>query len=165
DLVVGYTVSNRDAAETKHLVGPVWSALSIRSELSSNTTISKFLSELHSNVLEAQTNFVPFEKLLEQLELEPSLSHAPVFQVSFSFQTPDAKLEEFRFDDGVAGLDLSLDVFERLDRLECHFRYSTDLFDLATIDRLADHFDTVLQGIVHNPNERVCALPLLTQAE
>jgi len=165
DLVVGYTVSNRDAAEIKQLVGPVSSPLSIRSKLSRDTTISEFLSELHSNVLEAQTHFVPFERLLEQLELEPSLSHAPVFQVSFSFQVPDAKLEEFRFDDGVAGFDLSLDVFERPDKLECHFRYSTDLFDLTTIERLSRHFDTVLKGIVRDPNERVCALPLLDEFE
>lgn len=170
DLVVGYTVSNRNAAETEQLVGPVSSPLSIRSSISSDTTVSEFLSELHSNVLEAQTHFVPFEKLLEQLELEPSLSHAPVFQVAFSYQpsyqqAEYAKLEEFRFDDGIAGFDLSLDVFERPNRLDCHFRYSTDLFDSASIERLTSHFYTVLEGISRNPNERVCALPLLTEAE
>jgi len=166
DLVVGYTFSNRDAAETRQLVGPLSSPLNLRSIISSNTTISEFLSELHSNVLEAQAHFVPFEKLLEQLELEPSLSHAPVFQVSFSFQEAhDAKLEEFRFDDFIARFDLSLDVVERLNKLECRFRFSTDLFDLTRIERLADHFHTVLHGIVRNPTERVCAVPLLTEAE
>jgi len=166
DLVVGYTVSNRAASETKHLIGPLSSPLSLRSSISINTTISELLSELHKNILEAQTYFLPFEKLLEQLELEPSLSHAPVFQLSFSYQQAgEAELQEFRFDDGIAGFDLSVDVFEKRDKLECRFRYSTDLFDLTRIARLASHFETVLEGIVRNPNERVCALPLLTQVE
>jgi amino acid adenylation domain-containing protein len=172
DLVVGYTVSNRTAAETKHMVGPLSSPLSLHTNLSSDTAIAEVLSQLQTAGTEAQMHFVPFEKLLEQLELEPSLSHAPVFQVSFSFQPANnaneaagLKLEEFKFDDGVARFDLAVDVFEKLHRLECCFRYSTDLFDQMRIERLSGHFKTVLEGIVRNSNERVSALPLLTETE
>lgn len=170
DLVVGYTVSNRAAAETKYLVGPLSSPLTLRTSLSGDMTIPELLSQLQATILAAQAHFLPFEKLLEQLDLEPSLSHAPVFQVSFSFlptndsdEAAGLQLEEFNFDDGVAAFDLAVDVFERSH--QCRFRYSTDLFDHPRIERLSSHFKTVLEGIVANPNERVCALPLLTEVE
>src|SRR6185503_9316323 len=168
-LVVGYTFPNRCAAETKQLIGPVSSPLSIRTRVPDEATIPELLSQLQNTVLEAQAHFVPFEKLLEELELEPSLSHAPVFQVSFSFQKNSGRdvaglqLEDFKFDDGVAGIDLALDVFE--DSGQCRFRYSTDLFDRTTIEAFSNHFKTVLRAIVSNPNERICALPLLTEIE
>jgi len=172
DLVVGYTVSNRSRAETKHLIGPFASFLIIRTNLSGNPTFHELLYRVRTATIEGQAHFVPFEKLLEKLELEPSLSHAPVFQVSFDFQQTNAademtglELEEFEFDDGIARFDLAIDVFQNSSHLDCRFRYSTDLFDRTTIERLGNHFKTVLKEIVSNPQQRVGALPLLTEAE
>ena len=172
DLVVGYTVSNRAAAETNHLVGPLSSPLALRTSLPCDTTIRELLSQLQTTILQAQAHSLPFEKLLEQMKLEPSLSHPPVFQVSFSFlftndrdEAAELQLKEFNFDDGVAAFDLAVDVFEQSHQLQCRFRYSTDLFDHPRIERLSSHFKTVLEGIVANPNERVYALPLLTEVE
>jgi amino acid adenylation domain-containing protein len=172
DLVVGYTVSNCASAETKHLVGPLSSLLSLRTSLSGDPTFPELLSRLQNTTLEAQAHFVPFEKLLEKLELEPSLSHTPVFQVSFSFQknndpteAPGLKLQEFEFDDRIARFDLALEIFEDSNHLDCRFRYSTDVFDHPTIARLGTHFKTVLEGIVSNPNRKISVLPLLAPAE
>ena len=172
DLVVGYTVSNRTSAETKQLIGPLDGVLSVRTSLSGNPSFIELLSRVQTTILEEQAHFVPFEKLLEKLELEPSLSHAPVFQVSFSFQeihsggdAPGLKVEEFEFDDGIARFDLSIEMIENSSRLDCRFRYSTDLFERHTIERLGTHFKTVLAGIAANPYQRVGALPLLPEAE
>ncbi|HZE68260.1 MAG TPA: amino acid adenylation domain-containing protein [Pyrinomonadaceae bacterium] len=174
DLVVGYSIPNRDAKEIKHLVGPLSSLLSLRTSLSGDPTFRELLSNVQSTALEAHLHrTVPFEKLLEELQLEPSLSHAPVFQVSFTLQeahnggseAAGLKLEEFEFDDGITRFDLMVDVFESPSRLDCRFRYNSDLFDQTTIERLGGHFKSVLEGIVSDPNQRVSALPLLTQSE
>jgi amino acid adenylation domain-containing protein len=172
DLVVGYEIFNRDSAETKHLVGPLSSMLSVRTDLSGNPTVPELLSRVQMSLVQAQDHFLPFAQLLESLELDPSLSHAPVFQVSFSFRetdgpsrAPGLKLEEFDFDDGVARLDLVLEICKTSTGLACRFRYSTDLFDRSTIERLVNHFETVLHAIVSSPNQRLSALPVATEAE
>src|SRR4029078_6056639 len=133
-------VCNRRSAEMQHLVGPLSSVLSLRTNLSGNPTVFELLSCVQNRFEQSQAHFLPFEQLLENLELEPSLSHAPVFQVSFSFRetndvsdAPGLKLEEFDFDDELARLDLALEVLKAPTRVQCRFRYSTDLFDRATI--------------------------------
>jgi amino acid adenylation domain-containing protein len=172
DVVIGYTVSNRSRVETEHLIGPFASSLTVRTSLSGTPTFLDLLTHLQTITVEGQTHFVPFEKLLEKLELEPSLSHAPIFQVSFGFQHTNPgheasglRLEEFVFDDGIARLDLGVEIFQNASHLDCRFQYSTDLFDRSTIERLGSHFKTVLREIVKNPEQRVCALPLLTEYE
>jgi amino acid adenylation domain-containing protein len=172
NVVVGYTVSNRSRVETQHLIGPFASFLPVRTSLSGNPTFLDLLTHVQTVTDEGQTHFVPFEKLLEKLELEPSLSYAPIFQVSFGFQNTNPgreasglKLEEFVFDDGIARLDLAVEIFQNASHLDCRFRYSTDLFDRSTIERLGSHFKTVLREIVKNPEQRVCTLPLLTESE
>ncbi|HYV09764.1 MAG TPA: amino acid adenylation domain-containing protein [Pyrinomonadaceae bacterium] len=164
DIVVGQTISNRDHAE--HLVGPISNHLAVRSSLEGEPTFFEFLSRVQHNVLEAHAHTVPFEKLLEELQLQPGLSHTPVFQVSFQWQTdPGLELDEFEFDDGISRFDLMLEFTERPTHLDCRFRFSTDLFDDDTIARLATHLQVVLEGIVSNPNQKISVLPLLAPSE
>ena len=172
DVVIGYTVSNRKRVDTEHLIGPFANSLPIRTSFSGNLTFLDLLTHVQTVMSEGQTRFVPFEKLLEELELEPSLSYAPIFQVSFGFQNTNPgregsglTLEEFMFDDGIARLDLALEILQNGSHLDCRFRFSTDLFDRSTIERLGSHFKTLLREIVKNPEQRVSTLPLLTESE
>ncbi|HXK39476.1 MAG TPA: AMP-binding protein, partial [Candidatus Paceibacterota bacterium] len=61
--------------------------------------------------------------------------------------------------------DLMLSLEESEEGLEGICEYSTDLFDEATIRRLLGHFETLLEGVVNNPDERLLQLPLLSQTE
>src|SRR5207244_3984486 len=116
---------------------------------------------------------MPFEKLVEELQLERSLSHAPVFQVLLNLKEPRANraavaglsFEEFEFETGVAKLDLTLNIIRMPDHLRCRFEYNSDLFDAQTMQRMQGNFGTLLEAIVADPNQRLCDLPLLTQAE
>jgi len=164
DIVVGQKVSNRDHAETKDLVGPISNHLVVRSSLADEPTFLEFLSRVQHNADEALAHSVPFEKVLEELQLQPGLSHTPVFQVSFQWQT-DPGLDDFEFDDGVSRFDLMVEVTERPTHLDCRFRFSTDLFDDDTISRLATHLKIVLEGIASNPNQKISLLPLLAPSE
>src|SRR5256885_12252782 len=61
--------------------------------------------------------------------------------------------------------DLTLELDDRPEGLGCRFEYSTDLFDAATIARMAGHWQTLLEGIVADPTRRIADLPLLTEQE
>ena len=174
DIVVGQTISNRDHAETRDLVGPLSNHLVVRSSLENEPTFLEFLARVQRDTLEAHAHAaVPFEKVLEELQLQPGLSHTPVFQVSFQWQTDPGdsrrvaglELQEFQFADGISRFDLTVEFSERPTHLDCRFRFSTDLFDDDTIVRLATHLNIVLEGIVRNPNQKISVLPLLAPSE
>src|SRR6185369_8289735 len=166
DIVVGQSISNRDHAETRDLIGPISNHLVVRSSLEGEPWFLEFLSRVQRNVLEAYAHSAPFEKLLEELQLQPGLSHTPVFQVSFQWRKdPELELDEFEFDDGISRFDLMVEFTERPTHLDCRFRFITDLFDEDTIARLATHLKILLEGIVSNPNQKISVLPLLASSE
>ncbi len=116
---------------------------------------------------------VPFEKLVEALQPERDLSRNPLFQVMFQLrnlppmatEVQGLMVEEHEFDRGAAMVDLAVDVSDHPHGLSCVFEYNTDLFEAATIRRFGAHFQTLLAGIVANPNQPIAHLPLLTESE
>jgi amino acid adenylation domain-containing protein len=80
-------------------------------------------------------------------------------------------LEPFAYGQQGAPFDLTLTVFEMDDvgaqdpHLRADFRYNVDLFDASTISRMAQHFLTLLNGIVNNPDQDLREIPLLPEAE
>jgi amino acid adenylation domain-containing protein len=116
---------------------------------------------------------VPFEKLVEELQPERSMSQQPLFQVLFALN--DATQEELKLAGLEASLidlesetikfDLCLGIEEREGLLGGAFIYNTDLFDTITIKRMVGHFELLLDSIVANPEQRLSELSLLTAAE
>jgi non-ribosomal peptide synthetase component F len=64
-----------------------------------------------------------------------------------------------------ANFDLNLMGMEAQGELQLCWQYNTDLFEAATITRMAGHFVTLLEGIVANPQHQISKLPLLTEVE
>ena len=175
DIAVGLPIAGRQHEELEPLIGLFVNTLVLRTDLSGQPTFRELLGRVRRVSLEAYDHQdLPFEKLVEELNPERHLSRNPLFQVVF-------QLLEF------AGGELALPDLEvsplpsvsdrvRFD-LEMHLRmqsegnlrgtvdYSTDLFDAATIDRLVGHFQRLLEGIVADPDVKIVALPLLTDAE
>ena len=116
---------------------------------------------------------LPFEKLVEELNPERSLSYSPLFQVMFALQNVDAAplklagltIARIELDMASAKFDLSIALTETKAGLHFSVEYNTDLFDEATIARLIGHYETLLQGVVVNPQAHISELPLLSEAE
>ena len=115
-----------------------------------------------------------FEKLVEALQPKRMLSYSPIFQVMFDlqeeprWQLPIRDLEVFPeivFSSRTSTFDLTLSVRESEAGLDAMFEYDTDLFDETTIERLANHYQTLLEAVVADPDRRISALPLLTETE
>src|SRR5262249_28407790 len=117
---------------------------------------------------------LPFEKLVQELQLERDLSRNPLFQVMFVLQNtprplpqPTAlSIERVDIFPATSSLfDLSLYLRERDGKLIGFVEYNTDLFEPSTIERMIGHFEMLLKGIVADPEQPISTLPLLTQAE
>jgi amino acid adenylation domain-containing protein len=78
---------------------------------------------------------------------------------------PGVDLSLFVIDTGTSMFDLTLSVMESPESLGCSFTYNTDLFDGSTIGRISEQFQTLLEGIVADPAERLSTLPLLKKSE
>ncbi len=133
----------------------------------------ELLSRIREVTLDAyEHQDLPFQKLVEELHPEHSLSYHPLFQVMFVFQnTPQGQLDlplslsPQSVESRAIQFDLTLQLQETASGLKGFFEYSTDLFDAATIARMAGHFQIMLAEIVANPERRVGELPLLTADE
>ena len=116
---------------------------------------------------------LPFEKLVEALQPERHLSYSPFFQVMFVWQNmphvplalQDLTVTPLAVENGTAKFDITLYMWEEAGSLQGFWEYNTDLFEPATITRLTGHFQTLLEGIVADPDQAVASVPLLTPAE
>lgn len=174
DILVGTLIANRHHQEIESLIGFFVNSLVIRSNFSGSPTFCQLLKQVREVTLEAYAHQdLPFEKLVEELEPERDLSRHPLFQICFALQNvPMQALElsglsiNHRLEhNGTAKFDLFLELFETPDGISGWFEYSTDLFDAATVSRIGEHFQTLVAGIVTNPDQKVADLPLLTDAE
>ena len=174
DIIVGSPIANRRLAEVEELIGCFTNTLVLRSDLAGNPTFRALLARVRACCLNAYTyQDVPFEKLVEVLQPARDPSYAPMFQVLFAlqnapmpaFELTDLTLRLLEIDSGVAKFDLTLNLEERDDGLHGWFEYNTALFDGGRMARLAEHFHTLLAGLVTAPDTPIAHLPLLPAAE
>ena len=176
DLLVGTATAGRDRAEIQNLIGFFVNTLVLRADLSGDPGFREFLRRVRGVTFEAYAHQdVPFEKLVEELNPERSLSYAPLFQVAFGFEPLQDEerlttmsgltMTAFRNDNETAKFDLVLYISETAGGLSAALHYSSDLFEEATIERLLGHFRTLLEGILRQPEQALSGLPLLDEAE
>ncbi|TBV04729.1 non-ribosomal peptide synthase/polyketide synthase, partial [Stutzerimonas kirkiae] len=175
DIRVGVPNANRNRMETERLIGFFVNTQVLKAEFDLGTTFSGLLQQVQQAALGAQEHQdLPFEQLVEALHPERSLSHSPLFQVMFNHQSQvkgesrqlsGLIVEGLSWEKQTAQFDLALDTFEYSEGIGASLNYATDLFDRATIERLAGHWLNLLQGIVKAPDQRVAELPLLSAEE
>ncbi|MCC5608943.1 amino acid adenylation domain-containing protein [Nostoc sp. CHAB 5834] len=174
DILIGSSIANRNRTELEGLIGLFVNNLVLRNNLSGNPSFREFLSRVREVTLNAYAHQdLPFEKLVEELQPERNLNHNPLFQVMFILQNAPTPVEEvsglnlrtLEIDHGTSEFDISVSISESQQELTGFLEYNTDLFNTNTIKRLIDNFETLLESIVTNPNQRISKLSLLTTQE
>ena len=174
DIVVGSPSANRNRSEIEELIGFFVNTLVLRTDCSGNPSFLELLKRVRDVAVSAYMHQdVPFDRLVDELNPERSLSHSPLFQVIFSLEqssdlTPNLAglhLSWLDVDRGTSKFDLALFVTETPAGLSCILEYDTDLFCAETIERMLDHFRMILVSIAGNPHQRVAELQLLTDRE
>ncbi|MEP6489024.1 amino acid adenylation domain-containing protein [Microcoleus vaginatus GB2-A3] len=193
DIVVGSPIANRNRSEIEALIGFFVNSLVLRTDLSGNPTFRELLNRVKEVALGAYAHQdLPFEKLVEELHPDRALNQNPLFQVAFALQNapgnqlelPELTLSPQQLDVGTARFDLEFHLWERSpnssesnqspsnklwvdssEGISGMVIYSADLFDEATITRMLGHFQTLLESIVANPEQRIANLQYLSDKE
>ena len=188
DILVGTPTTGRSRREFSGIVGDFINSVILRADLSENPTFKTFLTQVRHTVLAAlKHQDYPFGLLVERLHPTQDFSRSPLFQVMLILRKLHRfeELSEFivpsetdaRMDFGGLELepvllaqqegqfDLTLEMIEIGGSLCGVLKYNPDLFEVATIARMVEHFQTLVSGIVANPEQQVSKLPLLTAAE
>lgn len=176
DIVIGTPIANRARRETEELMGFFVNTLVMRVDLSGDPTYTSLLKKTRETALEAFARAdIPFEYLVEHLNPERSLSHSPIFQVMFILQ--NAPMGTVRLDgvkvtplngeemDGFSRFDITLNLAEDKDGIKGIFEYNTDLFDRATIQRMAEHYVRLLDVLTTSCNVPVGQQNFLSERE
>ena len=174
DIVVGAPVADRETSALDGVVGLFVNTVALRMDLSGAPSFRQLLARAREGCLGAYAHqAAPFEVLVQELAPRRELNRQPLCQVMFVLQNIPARsvepagltLQPFEVDGSAAQFDLSLYLRERRGSLIGFLEYSTALFDRATVARMAGHFQTLIEGIVADPDRSIATLPLLPAAE
>ncbi|MFB0846525.1 non-ribosomal peptide synthetase [Paenibacillus oleatilyticus] len=174
DLVLGIPLAGRDAPETRNLIGMFVNTIAIRTRLSGQMTFRELAAQIRDNVLAGfQNGHVPFYKLVEHLAPQRNLSHSLLFQIMFMMQDtpmPDLKIHDIdlrllKTEYGSSQFDLSVSWKEGTGNLEGIMEYNTTLFKRGTIQRIQQHYVTLLDQICKDPDKRIARLSLINAWE
>ena len=174
EVVVGSPIANRHREELEPLIGFFVNTLALRADLRDNPTFLALLAQVKVTTQAAyEHQDLPFERLVEEIAPERNLQHNPLVQVMFALQNapmgewelPGVQVKMAATAIQSTRFDLEVHCWELGDSLQVSAIYNRDLFEVATIHRLLGHFQSLLAGIIAQPQATVAELPLLTTAE
>ncbi|MET0793904.1 MAG: condensation domain-containing protein, partial [Polyangiaceae bacterium] len=165
DLALGSPLGTRDQQALEGMVGPIVSPLVLRFDLSDDPSFRQLIARAREELLEGHANQeVPFERVVRELNPERLLNSSPLFQTAVVLHNaPDASL--VRITSGGAVYDLTLFATERNGTLQGSFEYRTDVYEPATVARIASHVRTLLEGAARASDCRISELPLIDEEE
>ncbi|MBV9787345.1 MAG: hypothetical protein JOZ51_04180, partial [Chloroflexi bacterium] len=173
-ILVGSPIANRNQDELEGMIGFFNNMLVLHGDLQGEPTFRELVGRVRGTTLRAyEHQELPFERLVAEFQPSQNMSRSPLFQVMFALQNAPRPaveqagltLQAINVDLGVARFDLSLSIRESEQGLNATLLYNTDLFDAATITRMLEHYHTLLQSVVADPDRRISALPILAEAE
>jgi non-ribosomal peptide synthetase component F len=167
DILVSGPFANRSRSDFDHLVGFFANTLALRVRMAGNPTFSELLSRVRETALGAfEHQEVPFEHVVDAVRPRRDPGINPLAQVNFRVRVePPTKPElsgtttsRVRVDPGFAAFDLALDLDVADEGITGELLYNTNLFERATIERLAGDFEVVLRQVLAQPATRLLAL-------
>lgn len=176
DLVIGSAVNGRLRSETEQIIGCFANALPLRMKVSRTQTLREVVRQAREVVSAAfDHQDIPFDRLIEEL-VPREMSQTPLVQMMINVLTtpgyllrqtdqalemPGVRITPVPVDLGPIAIDLVLMVEVRPDTVHLLWHYSSELFDHATVVRLADQVEHVLRQLITEPDARIGDVGLL----
>ncbi|MBS7596786.1 non-ribosomal peptide synthetase [Pseudomonas sp. RC2C2] len=167
DIRIGMPISNRNAEELEGLVGFFVNTLVMRLPLAAQASVNALLAQARDTALAAQAHQdLPFDKLVEALNPQRSLQHNPLFQVMYNHlntvgaaaagnSLPHLSAQEMLLPGGMAQFELTLETLETDHGIQAAFIYAAELFNAATIESMARHWQNLLRAMVEQPEQAI----------
>jgi amino acid adenylation domain-containing protein len=174
DIVIGVPVAGRDRAELQDMVGMLVNTLALRVDLSSDPTFHQLVERVRDELLAgAPYQDAPFDAVVDGVAADREPSRDPLVQVMFGYDDeteltlpfPGARVERVDVTVEVAKFDLVLYLERRGADLAAQLIYRSQLFDHDTVAGWADSFQTLLAGLLNDPDAPVSIVDLLTTRE
>ncbi|WP_419588969.1 condensation domain-containing protein, partial [Thiolapillus sp.] len=175
ELIIGSPIANRNRSEIEPLIGFFVNTLALKQDFSADKKFSTVLQQTKEHTLSAYDHQdVPFEKIVDALDIPRDSSRSPLFQVMFVLQNnpennnlelPGLKIEGVEFENLTSKFDLTMDITEINGELHGSLEYATDLFSKEYIESMIEHFKILLEVIVKDETQAISKYPLLTQQE
>jgi len=183
DVLIGTPLAGRSRTEFEDIVGYFVNPVVLRAPIEPGTSFRRHVGVVREVVVGAlQNGDFPFFELVKRINPERDQTSTPIFQTIFNLvkttqmsldgtiasgivRLGHLTLERFPLEQQEGQFDLDLTVLDTGERMPATLKYSTDLFDAGTIERMAGHFRTLLEAAVSDPDHRISDLPLLTGAE
>lgn len=174
EILVGTPIAGRTRAELEGLIGCFVNTLVLKGDFAGEPRFREVTGRVRETALGAYTHQdVPFERVVEELQPERSLSYSPIFQVMFAYQnTPEgeARLEGIELmqvvgESKTTKFDLTMSLEEKGGKVAGSIGYSTDMFEEQTVHRMIMRFEALAKALVEDPDQRVSEVELLSEQE
>ena len=174
DILIGSPMAGRNRQEIQSLIGYFVNTVVLRTKLTGNPNFREILNQVRQVATDAHNyQDIPYNQVVEVLNPQRNLSYNPVFQILFDLQhsltdklqLPGLTLQPFLGEHSTSKFDLSLIIEDRGTELIGAWEYSSDLFTQETISRITENFQTLLNGIVNNPETPINQLPIISAFE
>jgi amino acid adenylation domain-containing protein len=174
DVVVGSPIAGRMRGEVEGLIGFFVNTMALRTDLSGDPTFRALIGRVRETTLEAYAHQdLPFERVVEAIQPDRTLSHNPLFQVAFALQNvpmepvrlPGLTLRLEEVDSGTSKFDLFLEMEEQGERLRGRVEYATDLWEPDTAARMIRLFLHLLDGVAADPDRPASHTELVDAAQ
>jgi amino acid adenylation domain-containing protein len=171
DIIVGSPMACRSSVETEQLIGYFANVLPLRADLSGNPPFSNFVDQMNRKVVGAlEHQDFPFARLVDKLGGHRDLGRNPIVDVALAWEKSEVaeretnggslEIEQIYARQLGAPYDLTVFAFDRENELALMLLYNSDLFEAATIERMAAHLQTLLRSIAAEPHTSIARLPL-----
>lgn len=178
-LILGTSVAGRNHKDLEGLIGFFVNTLAVKTDLDAQSSFSELVNVVNQNLLEDfEHQDLPFDLLLQHLQIKRDPALHPIFQSRFVFNDFDygEALETNARSSGLrivetfaaassAKFDLSTTMSLDGERLVGDMEFRADLFKRQTIEKMSRQFRALLETLVADPERRLNGLELYSPQE
>ncbi|MBQ4852924.1 amino acid adenylation domain-containing protein, partial [Pseudoalteromonas sp. MMG012] len=159
DIVLGMPIANRQQTELDAVVGLFVNTLVLRID-TDHDDLANYLAHVKAVHLEAQQHQdMPFEKLVDRLDVERTAAHTPLFQILLATQnnfstTPipqssTLEIEKIANEAITAKFDLDVNISMHQQGVDIDWTYDTAIFNRERIEYFNQHLCQLLYTLAN----------------